>query len=343
MKALRKPAATPGVTLTDVPDLVDPGPGEVPVDVDAAGICGSDVHVNEWTGGYEFIVPTLPVTLGHEIAGRIAAVGEGVTLTCGQGVIVVPSVTCCTCGHCQAGDFDACLHRRGIGMTRDGGFARRVMAPERNCLPLPPGFDPAIAALCEPPVIGSRAIEIGGVQPGDRALIMGPGTIGQAIALLARAAGAAEIVVVGAEDSMRLDVLRAIGFERTIDIAERPLADQFGAADFDVVFEATGVPSVVQKGLALLRREGVMVVAGIHPRPATIDLNVLVREQRQLRGTQRGKRRNWLQAAAFVVNQGRALAPMITCKLSLSEALAGFEMARTKQASKVMILPGEEP
>lgn len=340
MRALRKLTNAPGVTLTDVPDLPAPGVGEVIVEVQAAGICGSDLHIEEWAGGYEFIVPSLPVTLGHELAGRVAAAGEGVALTPGQGVVVIPSVTCGVCEACRAGDFDACLNRRGIGMTRDGGFARQVLAPERNCLPLPPGFDPAIAALCEPLVIGSRAVDVGGVAIGDRVLIMGPGTIGQAIALMSREAGATEIVAVGADDAMRLDTLRKLGFNRCIDIAQAPLADQLGAAKFDVVFEATGVPSVVQQGLALLRREGVLVVAGIHPRPATIDLNGLVREQQQLRGTQRGKRRNWLHAAAFLVAQRDALRPMISCELPLDAAVEGFEMARTKQASKVMILPG---
>ena len=96
---------------------------------------------------------------------------------------------------------------------------------------------------------------------------------------------------------------------------------------------------MVQQGLSLLRKEGVLVVAGIHPRAATIDLNGLVRQQQQLRGTQRGKRRNWTRAFDFVVTQGERLAPMITHRLPLDQAIEGFELARRKQASKVMLLP----
>jgi threonine 3-dehydrogenase len=342
MIALRKLAAAPGLELTDIAEPSAPGEGEVLVEIEAAGICGSDVHIYEWSGGYEFIVPSLPVTLGHELAGRVCAIGPGVDdLTVGQGVIVIPSVTCGVCPSCRAGDYDNCVDRRGIGMTRDGGFTRRVLAPARNCLKLPAGFDPTIAALCEPMVIGARAVEVGGVQPGARVLIMGPGSIGQTIALMARNAGAAEIVIVGAHDEGRLTVLNALGFERTADIANGGLQAAAGTAEFDVVFEATGVPSVVQQGLSLLRREGVLVVAGIHPRPAEIDLNDLVRRQQQLRGTQRGKRRNWEKAAQFVIAQGARLAPMITHTVPLARALEGFELARQKQASKVMVLPGE--
>jgi 2-desacetyl-2-hydroxyethyl bacteriochlorophyllide A dehydrogenase len=344
VKALRKTEPAVGLQLLDVDPPGPPGPGEVVVAVEAAGICGSDVHIYDWSGGYEFITPAMPVTLGHELAGRVAAVGPGVDgLRVGAPVVVVPSVTCGVCPACTSGNDDACLDRRGIGMTRDGGFAAAVLAPARNCLALPEGFDPAIAALTEPMVIGARAVAVGGVGPGDRVLVMGPGSIGQTIALMARAAGAAEVVVVGADDALRLGVLRALGFDRLHDLQDGPLervAGDGSGAKFDIVFEATGVPQVVQQGLGLLRREGVLVVAGIHPRPATIDLNGLVREQQQLRGSQRGKRRDWLRAFDFVVGQGARLAPMVTHRLPLDRAIEGFELARHKAASKVMLLPG---
>jgi 2-desacetyl-2-hydroxyethyl bacteriochlorophyllide A dehydrogenase len=336
MIALRKTEVAFGLSLHDIPSPHSPGPGEVLVAVDATGICGSDVHIYEWTGGYEFIIPTLPVTLGHEIAGRIAATGPGVgSPPLGAQVIVVPSVTCGVCAACASGNPDACLDRRGIGMTRDGGFASHVLAPARNCILLPDNFDPAIAALCEPMVIGARAVEVGGVKPGDHVLIMGPGTIGQTIALMAREAGATGIVITGLDDAPRLGVVGALGFDAAIDLSIHKLP----AEKFDIVFEATGVPQVVQQGLSRLRREGVLVVAGIHPAPACIDLNTLVREQLQLRGTQRGKQRNWRHAADFVIRNGVALAPMVTHQVSLSRVLEGFDLARARIAAKVMVRP----
>ncbi len=340
MKALRKTAPEFGLQFVDVDDPPAPGPGEVMIEVLAAGICGSDVHIYEWSGGYDFIIPAMPVTLGHEICGRIAATGDaGSGLRADDHVIVVPSVTCGICPACTNGDDDDCIHRVGIGMSRNGGFARRVIAPARNCLTLPAGFDPTLAALCEPMVIGARAVEVGGVSKGQRVLVLGPGTIGQAIALLSRAAGAEDVVVAGLDDRLRLDVLRQLGFDRTVDLKDKSIVEIAGAGTFDVVFEATGSPTVVQQGLSLLRKEGVLVIAGIHPSSATIDLNGLVRQQQQLRGTQRGKRRNWIQAFDFVVTQGERLAPMITHRLSLDQAIQGFELARRKQASKVMLLP----
>lgn len=340
MKALRKTAPAFGLEMQDIPPPAAPGPGEVLVRVDAAGICGSDVHIYDWSGGYDFITPAMPVTLGHELAGHVAALGPDVAgLSSGAPVVVIPSVTCGHCHACTQGDPDDCLDRRGIGMTRAGGFAPLVLAPARNCMALPPDFDPAIAALTEPLVIGARAVSVGAVAPGDRVLVMGPGTIGQAIALMARDAGAAEVTVVGQDDALRLEVLRQLGFDRLFDLAHGPLDRVMDRGKYDVVFEVTGVPAVVQQGLALLRRGGVLVVAGIHPRPALVDLNVLVREQQQMRGTQRGKRADWQRAFGFVLREGTRLAPMVTHRLPLSRALEGFELARRKMASKVMLLP----
>lgn len=301
--------------------------------VEAAGICGSDLHIEDWSGGYEFLESAMPVTLGHEFAGRVLASGAG-GLAVGTRAVVIPSVTCGACAACRAGEPDRCVTRRGIGMTRDGGFAPLVLAPAGNCLVLPDGFDAAIAALTEPMAIGARAVSVGGVGPGARVLILGPGAIGMTVALMARAAGAAEIIIAGRDDAPRFAVLRALGFDHLIEgIAE-------AEGRFDVVFEATGVPELVAAALPLLRREGVLVVCGIHPRPAALPLNTLVREQLQLRGSNRGKQADWQRAFAFVLDQGAALAPMVTHRLPLAEAQRGFDLARARLATKVMLHPG---
>jgi threonine dehydrogenase-like Zn-dependent dehydrogenase len=135
MQALRKTRAAPGVELVDVaPPVLSPqtAHGDVLVRVRAAGICGSDHHVDDWTPSYAFVAPHLPVTLGHEFVGT--ALGGALA---GRRVVVRPSVTCGVCDACRAQRFDACEQRRGLGMTRDGAFAALVRVPERNCVPVP--------------------------------------------------------------------------------------------------------------------------------------------------------------------------------------------------------------
>jgi len=344
MKALQKTQPAFGVELREVAPPKPPGAGEVLIEVGATGICGSDVHVCEWTGGYEFVAKAMPLTLGHEFAGRVTALGAGVAgLAPGARVTVLPSVVCGECPACRAGDPDQCANRVGLGMTKPGAFAPLVLAPAENCVPLPDSVDDELAALTEPLTVGARAVEVGGVAPGDRVLVLGPGTIGQAIAIMAREAGAREITVVGRDDGPRIECLQSLGFDRAIDTKTEPLEAQLarqGGAGFDVVFEAVGIAATLTQGLSLLRKGGVLVVAGIHPAPVTIDVTRMVRDQQQLRGTHRASRAIWERVVRLLAEKGPMIRPMITHRVPLDRAVEGFDLARRKLASKVIVLPG---
>ena len=231
MLTLRKTKAAFGLDLAegaDAPPLAD---GEVLVRVENAGICGSDVHAYEWTDGYDFMVPHLPVTMGHEFAGRIEAVRGDVALPAGTAVTVMPGIACGSCLNCLRDDRRNCLRRRTIGLTCHGGFARYVALPAANCLPLPAGVDTELGALTEPLGVGCEAVLTGEVGLGDTVLVMGPGTIGQAIALFARAAGAGRVLIAGRADAPRFDVMRELGFDDLLDVAEAPLLDLVMAGD----------------------------------------------------------------------------------------------------------------
>lgn len=340
MQALRKTQAAAGVELVDVPEPTLQSADDVLVRVLAAGICGSDLHVDDWTPSYAFIAPALPVTLGHEFVG-LAQNGP----LAGQRVVVRPSITCGHCAACSAGRHDACERRLGLGMTRDGAFAQLVRAPQRNCVPVPDGLSDELAALVEPLSISMQALRMAGNVSGQRVLVMGPGTIGQGIALLARQGGAAQVVVSGFDDGPRFDALKRMGFTELADVAGGSLAERtapFTAGQpFDIVFEATGVPETVNDALALLRRDGVVVVTGIHSRPLQLDLTTLVRRQLQLRGSFRPPESDWPAAMELMRELGEQMAPMVSHVLPLDQALQGFALAHGKQASKVLLRPGD--
>jgi threonine 3-dehydrogenase len=332
------------VELCDVAVPAAPAADEVIVAVGAAGLCGTDVHIYEWTPGYESMAGAMPVTLGHEFAGTIAATGSAVRdLPSGSIVAVRPSVTCGRCAACHAGREDDCTQRSGLGVTRNGGLARYACVPARNCVPVPADVDVHLAALTEPMTVAAEVVDTGGVQPGDRVLVLGPGNIGQGAALFAREAGAAHVVVVGRDDGPRLGVLRKMGFADTVDTAdaglEQALAAYLASGKFDVVIEATGVPSVVQAGLDVLRKHGVLVIAGIHPTPVTFDATRLVRAHQQIRGSYRAPLATWNRVIDFVRRERETMRHMITHTLPLAQALEAFELARTRSASKVLIAP----
>lgn len=344
MKSLRKITPGRGLELreTDVPS--PPEPGEVLIKVIATGVCGTDLHIDEWTPSYHFMASSLPVTIGHEFSGEVADVGIGVEgLARGQRVTVRPSVVCGHCQACVAGRFDDCVTRRGIGVARDGAFAPWVKVPARNCVPVPAGVDPVVAALAESLSVSLESVRTGGVKAGDRVLVLGPGNIGQGIALFARAAGARQVVVAGHDDAPRLGVLRKMGFTDLLDFAQGGmvacLAPYLEQGKFDVVIEATGAASVVATALQALKAHGVLVITGIHAAPVPIDLTLLVRNHQEIRGSYRAPAKAWPEVIDFMKAQGATLQHMITHRVPLSQAQEGFALARNKQATKVMVLP----
>jgi threonine dehydrogenase-like Zn-dependent dehydrogenase len=343
MLTLRKTRPGFGLELTDATDAPHPGPGEVTVRVENAGICGSDVHAYEWTDGYGFMVPHLPVVMGHEFAGRVAATGVGAVLAEGTAVTVMPGIACGTCSACARGDQRNCLGRQAIGLTCHGGFSRYVTVPAANCLPLPAGIDTELGALTEPLGVGCQAVLTGEIGLGDTVLVMGPGTIGQAIALFARAAGAGRVLVAGRADGPRFEVMRQLGFDDILDVAEAPLSDLVMAATggrkMDVVLEATGHPASVTDGLGVLRTAGVLVVAGIHPGPVSLPLTDFVRARHQLRATHGCDRFTWDKVLTTLAREPDRFRPMITHRMPLARGLEGFELSRQRAASKVMLQP----
>ena len=342
MKALQKTAPAFGLEWRDVPSPTIDAPDDVIVEVAAAGVCGSDLHIYDWTGGYDFVTPAMPVTIGHEFAGVVVAHGcDAGPLALGQRVVVIPSVECNACRHCVAGHPDDCQDRRGIGMLRDGAFAQFVKVPARNCLPLPDGFDLSVAALCEPLSIALSAVDTGAVGTGDTVLVLGPGSIGQAIALLAEQRGA-QVVVAGYDDEQRLAGVRELGIERTVDLKHQSPRDAAALVDsdaFDIVIDAAGVQSAVDSGLAVLRASGVMVLCGIHANRVTFDGARFVRMRHQIRGTYRATRRTWRNVVDFVIANEARLARLISHRLPLSDALVSFDLAKSKVVGKIMLIP----
>ena len=342
MQAVQKTATGPGLAVEEIqqPHL---RPGEVLVEVEAVGICGSDVHVYEWTAGYDWMQPLMPLTLGHEFAGHITAVADDVAgMAPGQRVTVWPSVPCGRCQSCREGEPEVCENRATIGLTRPGAFAQFVNVPASNCFVLPDNVDAELAALTEPLCVGARAVEVGEVRTGHRVVVLGAGMIGLACALMARRAGASTVVVVGMDDVIRLDHARALGFSHTVDLAAEKLADavqRILGGKADRVFEATGAAISIQDGLSVLRRGGVLVAAGIHKDLVQINLTDLVRSKHQIRGSHGAVRSTWITVLRLLAQFGEEFRPLITHRMALADTVAGFELSRSKGAVKVMIRP----
>lgn len=341
MLALRKIMAGPGAALEPV-EMPAPSAGQVRLAVEAVGICGTDLHIVDWHGGYEAMEAAMPVTLGHEIAARVIG---GEDLPIGQRVVVRPSVTCeIACEACGHRREDVCHKRTGIGIFRDGGFAPELLAPVRNCIPIPTGVPSAHAALTEPLTVSHEAARNAAIKPGDRVLVLGPGPIGLGAALFAREFGA-DIVIAGRNDRARLEAAHALGFEHRLDVGDGSLAetlDQAGlAGPFQAIIEAVGSPAVLREAMSLLAPHGRMVIAGIHPRPVEIDVTGLVRQHLSLIGSYRAPVAAWQSVLEWISAHPRHAETLISLRLPLARIEDGFRLMRGKGVVKVIIEPGK--
>jgi L-idonate 5-dehydrogenase len=206
------------------PDLV--GVGQVEISIEAGGICGSDLHYYNH-GGFGAIRVREPMILGHEVAGTVKALGEGVSsLAVGDRVAVSPSRPCNACDYCLKGQQNHCLNMRFYGSAMpmphiQGAFRQRLVAEQWQCHKVADGVSINEAAFAEPFAVTLHAVSRAGSLLGKRVLVTGCGPIGALAIIAARAHGAREIVATDVMDAV-LDKAREIGADRTINVASQP-------------------------------------------------------------------------------------------------------------------------
>src|SRR5205085_2621342 len=346
MLALQKVHDGEGLALRDVPAPPPPGPGELAIRIAATGICGTDLGIETWGAGYAaMMTKALPVTLGHETVGRVSALGDGVEgFAMGDAVVVNPAIACGLCAACLAGAKVGCLDRHPFGMVLDGAFAGAANVDAAYAYRLPDHVPLELGALVEPLSVGLYALDVAGFEPGQRVVIFGPGPIGQGVAILAKQMGAAEVAVVGFRDAARFKTLRALGIEQLFDASEEGALDRLkalAARGFDVAVEAAGVGVVVNQALAVLRPQGVLALSGLGETEAAVNIGLVVRGRLQIRGASRIPPRIWPKVIDLLAADPQAYAPLITHRMPLSEGLEAFALARSGQASKILLVPEE--
>ncbi len=326
------------------------GPGEVLLKVGAAGICGTDLRI--FTAGHHRIPPGTRRILGHEFAGEIAAVGEGVSgLSPGMRVAVAPNIGCGVCPECVAGWTNLCEDYRAFGISLDGALAEYLRIPadairQGNVVPLPASVPFDVAALAEPLSCCLNGQEAVGVGPGDGVLIIGAGPIGMMHLLLARLAGA-RYVMVSEIHPVRLAQARAHGADWVVNPQEQDLraavmeiSEGRGA---DVVIVAAPTAEGQQQAIELAARRGRVNFFGGLPkdRPfATLNTNLIHYRQLVVTGTT-GSNVRQFRTTVHLLAAGRIhLDSLITSRLGLGEIHEGFARARSAQEMRVVILPG---
>jgi 2-desacetyl-2-hydroxyethyl bacteriochlorophyllide A dehydrogenase len=235
--------------------------GEVLVQVQACGVCGTDVHIVEGTSR-----STPPVVLGHEYAGIVTDIAKGTTsVAVGQHVGVDPNISCDTCFYCRRGLVHLCENLRALGVDIDGGMAEYCIVPIKQIYSLPQDMSYELSAFIEPISCAIHGIDLAKIKAGDTVVILGGGTIGLLMLQLARSAGAARIIVVEP-----LEHKRKLASELGADVILNPAELDVNSAILDltkvgadVVIECVGKPQTAQLALELARRGGVVEFFGV--------------------------------------------------------------------------------
>jgi L-iditol 2-dehydrogenase len=313
-----------------------PGAREVLIEVTAVGVCGSDVHYYEH-GRIGSHVVRSPLILGHEAAGRIAAVGSEVTRhTVGDRVTIEPGVPCGGCRECRAGRYNLCADVRFFGTPPiDGAFAQHVVVHEDFAFALPDQLSYEVGALAEPLSVGIWACQKGNVGLGSRVVVTGAGPIGLLAMQVALAAGAAEVLVA--------DVA-----EHRLSLASELGAMRVGAAvpsdfDADALIECSGNEQALAAGIEALRPAGIAVVVGMGP-GADVAVPMATIQTREIWLTGTFRYAGTYPAAIALLAQGRVdVGPLITGHYTLDDVSEALTAGRRDALSvKPIVLPNHE-
>lgn len=343
MRALVKEEPGPGAAVRDVP-IPEPGPGELLVRVEAASVCGTDVHIERWDNWAQENFGPPPMIFGHEMAGVVVAHGPGAgRIRLGETVAAESHLVCWDCYQCRTGRAHVCEGLRILGVHVPGSFAQYVAIPEMNAW-VYEGLPAEIAALQEPLGNAVHACLVEEIA-GQTVAVLGCGPIGLMSVAVARMAGAGRIFATDINPE-RLQMASRMGADVVLDARDDVVARLRSETDgngVDVVLEMSGAEPALHQGLAALTNGGRISLLGTHSRPVTLDLSqeVIFKGARVHGITGRRMWETWYRTTALL-EEGLDLRPIITHRLPLAAYAEAFELVASGHAGKVVLLPQEE-
>jgi threonine 3-dehydrogenase len=338
MKALVKAKAEPGLWLEEVP-VQAIGINDVLIKIAKTAICGTDVHIYAWDDWARRTSP-VPMTIGHEFVGRVAAVGANVhdfkpgDLVSGEGHVV-----CGRCRNCLAGRRHLCARTSGVGVNRPGAFAEYLAIPVTNVWYCDPGI-PLDVLSCFDPLGNATHSALSFDVLGEDVLITGAGPIGCMAAAIVKHAGARYVVVTD-KNPYRLELARRMGATLTLDVRAEPIESaqtQLGMKEgFDVGLEMSGSPEALHAMLANMCHGGKVALLGILPPATPIDWTLVVFNGLTLKGIYGREMYETWYKMTVMLQSGLDIAPVITHRFHYTEFEQGFEVMRSGNSGKVIL------
>lgn len=347
MKALVKYARGKGnMEIRDIPEP-KPGRDQIKIEIKAAGVCGSDIHVyhDDMMG----VTLNLPVVLGHEFAGIVTEVGEGVTAwKTGDRVTSETSFSICgKCHYCITGSYNLCNERRGIGYYHNGAFTKYIIMPQERIHALPESIDFVAGALIEPLACVTHAVlELTSIMVSDVVLVVGPGAIGLAAAQIAKTQGATIVVAGTSVDQDRLAKAKELGADYTINVQEENLesfvSELTNGKGVDVVLECSGVAIAADNALKVIKKQGQYTQIGLFGKPITIDFEKICFKEIKVVGSIGSKWTSWKKIIQLIEQGKVQTKPLVSHQFPITEWEKAFKTFDSKEGLKLILMPVED-
>ena len=339
------------ITKVNAPRIKE---SEVLVEVEAASICGTDVHIWDWNEWAQNRMKRIPIVFGHEVAGRVVEIGKNVkNVHVGDRVSAETHIVDNTCYQCKTDRKHVCKNMEILGVDRDGVFAEQFALPEENAWKNDPHLDPSIASIQEPlgnavqTVLPKEHVED---IAGKNVAVLGTGPIGlMAIAVL-RELGAEKIfATAGGLNKVRMDLARKMGADVVLSAREegehlvRTIVDATDGNGVDVALEMSGDPSAVRQAFEMLTPGGRVSLLGILDKPMELDLNaaMIFRSATVFGITGRRMFETWYQVRGLLAKPGfkEKISAVITHRIPIRDISKGVDLIESKQAAKVVLEP----
>ncbi len=343
MKAVYKYAPGPG--NVEVRDLPEPtvGPGEVKIEVKAAGVCGSDIHIL-----HDDIKLTLkpPIIMGHEFSGVVAEVGPGVTKFKPGDRVTSETARyfCGQCTNCRTGQYNICEQKQLIGYVFDGCFARYCVVLERMVHRLPDNVDFKAGALTEPLAsCVNGVLEKTPIVAGDVVVVAGPGGIGLLSMQLAKAAGGKVILAGTNVDEPRLELGKKLGADYTLNVQKQDpkelIMDLTNGEGAEVFIDCSGAPPSVLMGLSLLRRGGKYTQIGLIGKAFPLEFDTIAYKELKVTGSLGQRWTSWKRALELMADGKVNTGALISDVFPISDWEQAFDRHQDKSGIKVVLTP----
>jgi len=340
MKALVKAKAEEGIWLQDMPEP-ECGNNDVIVKIHKTAICGTDIHIYNWDEWAQKTIP-VPMITGHEYAGEIVDVGQNVSdLSVGDIVSGEGHITCGRCRNCLAGRIHLCPNTIGVGVNRTGAFAEYVSIPAKNIFKPSREISTDLLSVFDP--YGNAVhTALSFNMVGEDVLITGAGPIGSMAALVAKHAGARNIVITDM-NQFRLDLIKKILPEViTINVSKEKITKEMMAKmgifeGFDVGLEMSGSPQAFSGMLDLMINGGNIAMLAIMPSGSGIDWDMVVFKGLTIKGIYGREIFETWYKGSMMVQSGLPLEQIITHRFSYEDFQEGFDVMRSGNSGKVIL------